>query len=211
MRRQQDTELAGVRRKVALVEHQAVPHVRVTISAPHAQLATTSFLVMSREGTRRLLRHINEERHMKAVRLAQLLAFCVMAVSGLGISNAQQSTPTAPSTSSPSTPSASQIPQATAAVDALPIKQYKRCVKPDGHVTIACGARSCPGGTKYSDTVKEPTPECNGACVDMKALGWKGKGHKNNWCLARGYDGVRAAGGKGKYRLGGCCFKLPET
>jgi hypothetical protein len=100
----------------------------------------------------------------------------------------------------------SESPQAVAAVAA--INSYKVCYDPQrNRNTIACGASSCPTGTNQVRTINEATPECNSACVDMKALGWK-RGHKNNFCKRNGYDGVRPAS-RHDHSKGGCCFKNP--
>ncbi|WPH14704.1 hypothetical protein [Variovorax paradoxus] len=89
---------------------------------------------------------------------------------------------------------------------ALAIGSYKECLTNNGRVTFACGAQSCPGGTKYLRTINRSIPECNSSsCVNMKALGWK-KGNKTKFCRNRGYDGVRAAS-RHDYGKGGCCFK----
>lgn len=100
---------------------------------------------------------------------------------------------------------------ATALVSAQPaVGKYKVCIDPNrNRPVIACGENSCPGGTTYDRTVNKPIPECNGSCVDMRSLGWKNKGNKNDWCKARGYEGVYAY--PGKYIKGGCCvLKSPE-
>lgn len=89
------------------------------------------------------------------------------------------------------------------------ITSYKECLTPEKRITFACGANNCPGGTRYYRTINKAIPECNSACVDMKALGWKNKGHKTKWCKARGYDGVKPA--RGDYSNGGCCYKNPPS
>jgi len=94
-------------------------------------------------------------------------------------------------------------------VAAQAITSYKECLTESNRITFACGANECPRGTRHYRTVREAIPECNPACVDMKALGWNNRGNKNDWCRARGYDGVRPAAGE--YRNGGCCFKNPPA
>lgn len=98
--------------------------------------------------------------------------------------------------------------QLDAIQQALAIGSYKECRDPArDRITFACGAQSCPGGTTYVRTVRKAIPECNSSsCVNMKSLGWK-RGHKNNFCINRGYTGVRPA--PGRYENGGCCFKTP--
>lgn len=96
--------------------------------------------------------------------------------------------------------------QGTIAASAA-IEEYKICYDPNrNRNTFACGASDCPGGTNFVKKVKGAIPECNGSCVDMKALGWR-KGHKTRFCTGRGYDGVLPA--PGKYNKGGCCYKKP--
>ena len=79
------------------------------------------------------------------------------------------------------------------------INSYKECYDPQrNRVVFACGAASCPTGTKYQRTVNQAIPQCNASpqCVDMKSLGWNNKGNKNKWCIAKGYAGVRPAPGE---------------
>jgi len=86
------------------------------------------------------------------------------------------------------------------------INSYKECMDPQrARTTIACGAKACPGGTTYLRTVRKAIPECNSSrCVDIKALGWK-HGHKNKFCIRKGFHGVRPAS-RHDYSKGGCCF-----
>ncbi len=92
-------------------------------------------------------------------------------------------------------------------IGTMTIRGYKTCRDTmTGRLMIACGARTCPGGTEMVAWSPETHPNCNvnPACVDMKDLGWK-SGHKNRFCTSRGYDGVKPRAGK--YRNGGWCFK----
>lgn len=73
---------------------------------------------------------------------------------------------------------------------------------------IACGASPCPPGTSMiawnpGDHPSCPSPGGSYSCVDMKDLGWV-RGHKTNFCIARGYDGVKPR--PGKYKGGGWCY-----
>lgn len=103
--------------------------------------------------------------------------------------------------------SVQSISPATLTAQADGVNSYKQCLDPNRNLpAIACGSKDCPTGTRYLRTVNEWIAECNPAdgCVDMKALGWK-DGHKNRFCLDRGFAGVRPA--DGDYRKGGCCFR----
>lgn len=83
----------------------------------------------------------------------------------------------------------------------------------DGRTFLVCGT-SCPFGSSF--VAAQPNhPSCGGAagtmCPSIVDLGWRG-GHKNNFCINKGFQGVLSAAecGRGDYRDGGWCFRTGE-